>query len=241
MAKSVAVVGCGPAGAITIDALVQEGVFDKITVFERREKVGGCWLPDPPGAVHELPVRDLSTRSADQPIAIPKEFPTWTPKSTTYRFAETSIYPTLETNIAAQAMEYSQEPIADFKSELSVQRHGEDTPFRHHSVIQQYIEGLVRPYDGLVRYNTTVEKIEKTDRWHLTLREGDGVRDYWWIESFDAVVVASGHYIVPFIPHIDGLAEFAEKYTGSVEHTKSFRDPENYRGKVSSILPRHRS
>lgn len=42
--KSVAVVGCGPAGAITIDALVQEGVFEKITVFERREKAGGCWF-----------------------------------------------------------------------------------------------------------------------------------------------------------------------------------------------------
>ena len=41
--RSVAVIGCGPAGAITIDALVQEGVFEKITVFERREKPGGCW------------------------------------------------------------------------------------------------------------------------------------------------------------------------------------------------------
>ena len=41
--KSVAVIGCGPAGAITIDALVQERVFEKITVFERREKPGGCW------------------------------------------------------------------------------------------------------------------------------------------------------------------------------------------------------
>ena len=41
--KSVAVIGCGPAGAITIDALVQEGVFEKIKVFERREKPGGCW------------------------------------------------------------------------------------------------------------------------------------------------------------------------------------------------------
>lgn len=41
--KSVAIIGCGPAGAISIDALVQEGVFDKIRVFERREKAGGCW------------------------------------------------------------------------------------------------------------------------------------------------------------------------------------------------------
>lgn len=230
--KSVAVVGCGPAGAITISALVQEGAFEKITVFERRERPGGCWIPDNPGTVHQLPIQALSTRSADQPIAIPKEFPTWTARSTAYRFAETSIYPLLETNIAAQAMEFSQEPIPDIKSELSMQRHGEDTPFRHHSIIQEYIEGLADPFESLIRYNTTVERIEKTEaKWQLVLREEDSLRDYWSLEYFDAVIVASGHYTVPFIPHIDGLAEFAEKFPGSVEHTKSFRDPEKYRGK----------
>lgn len=41
--KRVAVIGAGPAGAIAVDALAQEGVFDVIRVFERREKVGGCW------------------------------------------------------------------------------------------------------------------------------------------------------------------------------------------------------
>lgn len=230
--KSVAVIGCGPAGAITVNALVQEGAFDKITVFERRERPGGCWIQDKPGTVHQLPIRALSTRTADQPIATPKEFPSWTARSTAYRFAETSIYPVLETNIAAQAMEFSQEPIPDIKTDLSVQRHGEDTPFRHHSVIQEYIEGLADPFESLIRYNTTVEKVEKVDsKWQLVLREGDSLRDYWSIENFDAVIIASGHYTVPFVPHIDGLAEFAERYPGSVEHTKSFRDPEKYRGK----------
>ena len=42
--KSVAVIGAGPAGAITIDALVREKAFDVIRVFERREAAGGCWL-----------------------------------------------------------------------------------------------------------------------------------------------------------------------------------------------------
>ena len=41
--KRVAVIGTGPAGAITIDALVQEKAFDTIRVFERREAPGGCW------------------------------------------------------------------------------------------------------------------------------------------------------------------------------------------------------
>lgn len=41
--KRVAVIGAGPAGIITIDALAQEKAFDVIRVFERREGPGGCW------------------------------------------------------------------------------------------------------------------------------------------------------------------------------------------------------
>ena len=41
--KRVAVIGAGPAGAITVDALAKEQAFDLIRVFERRETAGGCW------------------------------------------------------------------------------------------------------------------------------------------------------------------------------------------------------
>ena len=41
--KRVAVIGLGPSGAITIDALAREQAFDVIRVFERREAPGGCW------------------------------------------------------------------------------------------------------------------------------------------------------------------------------------------------------
>jgi cation diffusion facilitator CzcD-associated flavoprotein CzcO len=41
--KRVAVIGTGPSGAIAVDALVQEGAFDVIRVFERQEKAGGNW------------------------------------------------------------------------------------------------------------------------------------------------------------------------------------------------------
>lgn len=42
--KSVAIIGAGPAGAISVDALAQEKAFDVIKVFERRSSAGGCWL-----------------------------------------------------------------------------------------------------------------------------------------------------------------------------------------------------
>lgn len=47
VAKRVAVIGAGPAGAIAIDALAQEKAFDLIRVFERREGPGGCWWVAP--------------------------------------------------------------------------------------------------------------------------------------------------------------------------------------------------
>lgn len=46
--KSIAIIGAGPAGAITVDALAQEKAFDVIRVFERQEKAGGCWYVNLP-------------------------------------------------------------------------------------------------------------------------------------------------------------------------------------------------
>ena len=139
-------------------------------------------------------------------------------------------------------MEYSQEPIPETRSEASLNLHGPDTPFRHHKVISKWIEGLVKRngYEDFVEYNTTVENVKKVDgEWKVTLRrEGPGgVRDYWWNEYFDAVVVASGHYFVPYIPETKGLAEYESLYPGSIEHSKYFRHPESYRGKVPPTSP----
>lgn len=181
----------------------------------------------------------LAERTVDPPHPVPKKLPAYTKKSSQNRHAETSVYPYLETNIDSKVMEFSQEPIEETKSQLSVQRHGEQTPFRHHSTIQKYVEDLLERngYQDLVEYNTTVERVEKkkgSEVWTLTLRK-DGPRgtlDYWWTEEFDAVLVASGHYTVPYIPHIEGLEDFAKTYPGTVEHSKAFRGVEKYKGKV---------
>lgn len=237
--KSIAVIGAGPAGAITVDALAQEKAFDVIKVFERREKAGGCWLEDPLGHVQQLPdLKKIAERNPDPTLPIPRELPAKTPKSRQYRFTETSMYPYLHSNIDATAMAFSQEPIPEIRSEWSIEKHGPDTPFRFWKVIEKYIADLLNRngYNNLVNYNTTVElvsKIPETGKWRLVLRrlEPDGQHDFWWSEDFDAVIVASGHFAVPYIPHTPGLAEFMAAYPGSVEHTKSYRGREKYSGK----------
>ena len=147
------------------------------------------------------------------------------------------MYPYLETNIDAIPMQFSQEPIPESRSALSISRHGEDTPFRHHSVIQNYISSLVnrKGYEKFVSYNTAVENAEKVGKeWKLILRQNDekSRKDHWWVEWFDAIIIASGHYNVPYVPKINGLDDFEKRNPGSVKHSKMYRGRDAYQGKV---------
>ncbi|RDW86768.1 uncharacterized protein DSM5745_03410 [Aspergillus mulundensis] len=240
--KRVAVIGTGPSGAIAVDALVQEGAFDVIRVFERQEKAGGNWVSRKTERAEPLDINNLSTRTADKPVEIPSSLPCHTPSVKAHRYTDSHIYPNLHTNVDASVMEYSgsDERIPTVRSEWSIGLHGEDTPFRHHEVICGYVESLLERngYQDLVQYNTTVEravKDEEMGEWVLTLRKAgtgeEGKEDYWWTETFDALVVASGHYHVPYVPSISGLKEFAERYPGNVEHAKQYRGPTKYKGK----------
>ncbi|KAH9869017.1 hypothetical protein J1614_008094 [Plenodomus biglobosus] len=244
--KRVAVIGLGPSGAITIDALAQEQAFDQIRVFERREAPGGCWIEDtsPPPNIDPTDLAALASRQADRPIPPPSTLPAKTPRLTLPRYSESSVYPYLETNVHNVAMSFTQEPIEGDPSPLSISKHGPQTPFRHHTIINKFINSLVHRngYEKLVSYNTTVELAEKVgDEWRLVLRKPSAVRgeeekDEWWEERFDAVVVASGHFSVPYIPQIPGLEEFERARPGSVQHTKMFRGRDAYKGKKVVVV-----
>jgi hypothetical protein len=224
-------------------------------MFERREKAGGCWsvfpgnydstylnssrIADPEDHVQHLPNFDtIATRTPDDPVPIPSSLPTTTPKNTQNRFSGTSIYPTLETNTDVFAMSFSQEPFPEERSALNISRHGPNSPFRHWKAVEVYIQNLLNRngYQDVVSYDTTVELVQKdpeSGKWVPTLRKPleNGQQDHWWKESFDAVVVAAGHYTVPFIPSTRGLAESSQNFPGSVEHSKAWCEPEKYRGK----------
>ncbi|KXT12878.1 hypothetical protein AC579_5395 [Pseudocercospora musae] len=236
--KRVAVIGAGPAGAITIDALVQEKTFDLIRVFERRHEAGGCWSGDDRSPPAVSNIASLGDRTADPALTLPKTLPALLPKSDQTKFDEATVYPYLETNVIADAMRYSQEPIPTEVSHLSRNLYGDQSPYRHWKVMRQYIHGLIKRdgYEDLVSYNTSVEKAEKVGSlWHVTLRKPGKEFDYWWQEEFDAVVVANGHYNVPYIPPIPGLDELEKLRPGSVVHSKHFRGRDRYIGKVSQM------
>ncbi|KAI1621762.1 hypothetical protein EDD37DRAFT_652122 [Exophiala viscosa] len=240
--KSVAVIGAGPAGAITIDALAEEKHFDVIRVFERREKAGGIWISDANESPKLSSVRALVDQKADQPVSIPSKLPALTSQKPAlngkeHRYSYTPVYPGMLSNIDERIMAYTKEPFPIPRDPITNEPIPGKAPFRNSEVIREWIESLFdrKGYRHKVEYNTTVEKaIKEGSKWVLTLRQSlpGGEHNYWWQEKFDAVVVASGHYSIPRFSPVPGLAEFAQNHPDVVEHSKTYRGPERYRGKT---------
>ncbi|KAK3693298.1 hypothetical protein B0T22DRAFT_525709 [Podospora appendiculata] len=238
-ARRVAVIGAGPAGAIATDALVKEQVFDTIRVFDRRAVAGGTWVYTPhlPPKVPSL--RAVVQGTADLPIPIPSHFPAETLKSEAVnshqvRFSDTAQHENLHSNIIPSVMSYTQEPFPTTLSPQTLAKYGPDAPYHHREVIREWVEGIfVRGgHDKLLSLSTTVERAEKKDgEWVLTLRKEHPGKDYWWQEKFDALVVATGHYNVPWLPEIPGLVEYDAAFPGRIVHSKHFRSGEKFRGK----------
>ena len=173
-------------------------------------------------------------------MPIPGQLPTVTQltevvNSHQQRFSDSALHNDLHSNIRPELMSYTQEPFPKDLSERTLEEYGPDAPFRHHSVIRNWIEGIFTRAgrNNILELNTTVEKAEKINgEWVLTLRKETSARSYWWRESFDALVVASGHYNVPWIPNIPGLVEFEERHPGIILHSKHYREPSKFKGKV---------
>lgn len=246
MIKSVAVIGAGPSGVISLDALVQEGVFENIRVFERRSEAGGCWVYDesPP---EPLPkdIYSLATRTADiasrEDIPPLETLPIYAPKSKRQRFIDTATYSYLESNVEYETMEFTQEPFPNELSEISIAKYGESTPFRHNAKIKNWIQNIYKNKreDDFIEFNTSVDLVEKnqsTGKWDIILRKFGKKLDYIWKESFDAVVVATGRYDVPFVPYVEGLQEFYDTPGKTVIHTKAYRTREQFRNKKVVIV-----
>ena len=127
-------------------------------------------------------------------------------------------------------------------SALSIERYGKENATRPWQVVAGYLETLFAPYLPLITFNTTVERVEKiNDEWTITLRKSNQtyhgqLQDFWWQEKFDAVVVATGHYSVPYVPPIQGLSETFKAFPEKFEHSKQWRSAENYVNKKVVVV-----
>jgi len=105
--------------------------------------------------------------------------------------------------------------------------------FPRHETVLEYIERYAEDVRHLIRFETQVLNVRLTadEQWEVktqeVTRDGCGaVED----EVFDAVVVASGHFNIPYIPQVPGIANWSAAYPGTISHSKFYRKPEQYAG-----------
>lgn len=261
--ESIGIIGAGPSGlaalyeflhtnkdgSTSVGSTTKDPAFKKIVVFEQKVSPGGVWtnynkesdpatpreiskvkysLPDNITERESLNVSDDHT--FEQPYVTEKTqdaLPAWDKGAT---FSE------LFTNIPSNLTRFSYIPqkpefndkLRDIYPFLTLQEQVDR--------IQNFVhdEGL----DKYIRYNSTVRNVQKVNgKWILEIKdESESGKTKWYKESFDALLVAWGHYSVPYYPDIPGFAEFVEKYPDVVSHVKSFRDSSGFENKDVLVI-----
>lgn len=224
----IAIVGGGPTGIACAKYLISEQVFDTIDIFEQRNNVGGIW--------------NLSGNKQSRNIPVPQTSPNFgcgsghdNQNRQGLEF-ESPLYDYLETNIPKRLMAYSDLP---FDQDLPL--------FPKHLDVLKYLENYAKHVKHLIRFNTQVLDINPqfspkqasstsrlSQKWDVVtkdLRTG-AIHE----NQYDAVIVANGHYTVPHIPEINGLAEWHKKYPDTIVHSKAYRRPEDFRGRKVLVI-----
>ncbi|ODQ78796.1 hypothetical protein BABINDRAFT_162476 [Babjeviella inositovora NRRL Y-12698] len=241
--RRVAIIGGGASGAVTLDAFIKERAFDEIHLFERRSVAGGVWVLDEhidqkqivgrvaPGAKPEV---------LDPPLPIPVlqegQSLVKTPSSQ-FRFRETPSYEGIRTNIPEVFMTYSDRPRWSHLDQPEV-----DT-LTTRDVVQSYVADYINKNEGdkthEIFYNTTVEKLTKKGlKYELDIRTEVPGSDFetWKKSTYDAVVVATGHYSIPKIPDVPGLQKVYERFPEKLEHAKFYRNLDKYHNKKVLLI-----
>ncbi|KAL2854981.1 hypothetical protein BJY01DRAFT_19352 [Aspergillus pseudoustus] len=235
---TVAVIGSGPAGISALKALHDEKAFDRIRVFERRDGPGGTWnydsVPQKFPGTYPSPID-----GAQKPTIFPE---TTTPSIPIDGTTPTAMYSWLDTNVPADLMAFTHTPLPNANSPLSTERYGPGNATRPYHIIARYLLDLVERYREYISFSTTVDSVEKTEtgNWKLTLRRpehnGDAPGDLWWQEEFDALIIATGQYNVPYIPKIAGLGDVVKTHSNALEHVNAFRSRDDYAGKKVVVI-----
>ncbi|MEX0317316.1 MAG: NAD(P)-binding domain-containing protein [Ruegeria sp.] len=102
------------------------------------------------------------------------------------------------------------------------------------AVLFDYIEGRVKKAGvrDKIRFNTIVRDVRALPDGGFEVVSRDAATDTEISETFDHVVVATGHFSVPNVPHYPGF----EGFNGRILHAHDFRDAREFIGKDILIL-----
>jgi cation diffusion facilitator CzcD-associated flavoprotein CzcO len=113
---------------------------------------------------------------------------------------ESAIYANLHTNLPRDVMCLRNRP---FKESVPV--------YPPHATVLEYVQDFEKDekLTDYVRYNTSVMDAEyKHNNWLVTSYDINTQQKL--TESYDALIVANGHYFKPYIPDIAGLSRFKD-------------------------------
>lgn len=110
--------------------------------------------------------------------------------------------------------------------------------FMHNSSMIEYFRLYADKFDLFkhVLFNHEVTEVnmaddyETTGRWTVTVKNIG--KNESFKETFDGVLVCSGHHIYPNIPNFEGL----EGFEGTVMHTHSLKSSEGFEGKRVLVI-----
>ncbi|KKA27793.1 hypothetical protein TD95_003565 [Thielaviopsis punctulata] len=213
--KRIAILGAGPCGLATAKYLRAQNAFDTITLYERQpaNAAGGVWYYTPETAAPpSLPQPDPRARPHD------------CVRGSTPPFFASAMYDELHANIMGSLMQYDEVP---FPADARL--------FPSRQIIRDYVLAYGRDLQPLVRYSHEVTCVSLSatpagvDQWIVEAR--DLVAGTTSSAVYDAVVIANGHYTLPYVPSIAGLAEFAAAHPGIVSHSKQYRSKQVFTGK----------
>ncbi|KAI1619535.1 dimethylaniline monooxygenase (N-oxide forming) [Exophiala viscosa] len=216
--KRIAVIGAGPVGVSCAKYLLAENVFDTIDIYEQRDGVGGIW--------------NLSVPERSRHIPVPQTDPRYGQKvqdDSSLEF-ESPLYDYLETNIPKQLMAFSDVPFPE-----------DDPLFPSHQAVLRYLEKYAQDVKHLIRFSTAVTDIRLVvdqatgqERWNVVAQ--GLTRKKTTSAFYDAVVVANGHYTVPYVPDIKGIAKWNATYPEVIIHSKAYRRPEDFKDKKVLVI-----
>ncbi|UNI18977.1 monooxygenase [Purpureocillium takamizusanense] len=217
--NKIAIIGAGPGGLAAAKYLRAQGTFPLITIFEQQDEVGGVWnYSKVSGGPYPAPQRD--------PFFPPDE-PLRTPSHAAPIFPS-PMYDKLHSNLPGTLMNFSDQ---SFRQDSWVFPSRED--------VQEYLIKYAEDVRHLIHFCVQVTKVS-----HKLVDE----RDQWMIEArstmsgqaidhvFDAVVVANGHYSVPFIPGMANMPQFQETYPSIITHSKQYRAASEFKDKKVIII-----
>jgi thioredoxin reductase len=216
--KKIAIIGAGPCGLSAAKYLKAQGVFDSIVIYEQQGETGGIWSCSKSRSKEDSFVDNKSFYSPDH-LARQHHDP---------NMFSSPIYNQLYANIPKSLMQFSDHPFPP-KALL----------FPPRGAIEDYLLQYANEVRQFIKFNIQVRNIVPAfengkTTWELeavSISDNRIIRD-----NYDAVVVATGHYSVPFIPDMKNIKEFMDAYPSIISHSRDYRTPNSFKDKKTIVV-----